>query len=108
MYLGAGIAACSLTKLLMNIQIYQQQVTRTFPDLGSKLLNSIHCVLGIGSELLEEVTDAMNTRDKVNLGEELADAQWYACNYATVHGIKLPEKVDSLHPKDVIDIERKN
>ena len=84
----------------MNIQKYQQHVTRTFPDLGSKLLNSIHCVLGIGSELLEEATKAMLSGDKVNLGEELADALWYACNYATIHKIKLPEKIDCLDPKD--------
>lgn len=74
----------------MNIETFQQKVTRTFPDLGRKLLNSIHCTLGIGSELMEEVTMAQQTGDKVNLGEELADAQWYLANYATLHKIALP------------------
>jgi NTP pyrophosphatase (non-canonical NTP hydrolase) len=90
----------------MNIQTYQQQVKRTFPDLGSKLLNSIHCTTGIGTEILEEVTLALHHNDKVNLGEELADAQWYAANYATVHDIKLPEVINCQHPKDVSLRER--
>lgn len=84
----------------MNIREYQLQVTRTFPDLGSRILNSLHCTAGMGSELLEEVTIALDTGDKINLAEELADAQWYACNYATLYGLVLPDKIHALHPND--------
>jgi NTP pyrophosphatase (non-canonical NTP hydrolase) len=74
----------------MNLITYQQEVKRTCADLGSKLLNSIHMTLGLGGELLEELTEAIEKRDLVNISEELGDAQWFACNYATLHNISLP------------------
>lgn len=78
----------------MNIREYKNQVQRTLPDLGSKILNSIHMTLGISSELFEELISAMDAQDKVNIAEELADVQWYLCNYATIHGIELPEIIN--------------
>lgn len=79
-------------KNIMNIQEYRKQVQRTLPDLGSKLLNSIHMTLGIGSEFLEEAIQAIGKEDKVNITEELADVQWYLCNYANIHDIYLLNK----------------
>jgi NTP pyrophosphatase (non-canonical NTP hydrolase) len=73
----------------MNIKEYQQEVKRTMPDLGSLLLNSLHMTTGMATEIMEELTIAMEKKDFVNISEELADAQWYACNYATIYGIEL-------------------
>lgn len=77
----------------MNIREYKTQVQRTLPDLGSKILNSIHMTLGMGSEFLEEAIKGVEKEDKVNIAEELADVQWYACNYATIHGIDITEEL---------------
>jgi hypothetical protein len=73
----------------MNIIQYQQEVKRTCPDLGSRLLNSIHMTLGIGTEIFEELSQALATSHRVNISEELCDAQWYACNYATLYNIDI-------------------
>lgn len=75
----------------MNIKEYQQNVLRTMPDLGSLLLNSIHMTLGIGTEITEELVLALDKKDKVNVSEELADAQWYICNYATLYNIEIAD-----------------
>jgi NTP pyrophosphatase (non-canonical NTP hydrolase) len=91
----------------MNIVLFQEASKRTFtsidaksPVVSDKLLNSIHCTLGMGSELLEEVTTALGTGDEVNLKEELGDILFYAVNYATEHGVILPN-LKALDPKDV-------
>jgi NTP pyrophosphatase (non-canonical NTP hydrolase) len=75
----------------MNITTFKNLVPRTANDLGSKLSNSIHATLGMGSEIMAELTIAFSKRDAVNIAEELADAQWFACWYALVHGIYVPD-----------------
>lgn len=91
----------------MNIQEFKKEVVRTMPDLGSLLLNSIHMTLGMGSELMEEMTIAFHQEDKVNLSEELCDAQWYGCNYATLYNIPLPEEIVVVHPEEASRKRRK-
>jgi len=72
----------------MRFDDYKENVKRTLPDLGTPLLNSIHMTLGMGSEL-EELLSAIIDNDKVNIGEELTDIAWYACNFANLWDIKL-------------------
>jgi len=74
----------------MTILEYKEAVKRTLPDLGSKLLNSIHMVLGMVTEY-DELIEAVENNDKTNIKEELADIQWYVCNYATIYDLTLPE-----------------
>lgn len=74
----------------MIFQDYRILTTRTLPDLGSSLItsliNSIHMVLGMGSEL-EELYDAIKKEDMVNIAEEFSDILWYAANYCNIHNI---------------------
>lgn len=74
----------------MQFSEYRQLTTRTLPDLGSALIspliNSIHMVLGMGSEI-EELYEAIDNNDFVNVGEELSDGNWYAANYCNIHKI---------------------
>lgn len=61
---------------------YQEQAGRTNAELGSYKLNLAHMMLGISSEL-NELEDAMNKNDIVNISEEGADMFWYIANYMT-------------------------
>ncbi len=89
----------------MNIIAFKALVPRTANDLGTKLMNSLHATLGIGSEVLTELTIAFNKKDSVNIAEELADTQWFACWYAIVHNIYLPDAFTVEHPNE---LSRKN
>lgn len=63
----------------MNIKEFREDAIRTF-IYRDKYRDSAHMLQGIGSELLAELDDALNVpseMDIVNVGEELADAQWY-------------------------------
>lgn len=83
----------------MTLIEFQKEAIRTLPDLGSLLLNSIHMTLGMGSETYDELLTATENNDPVNIAEEIADAQWYMVNYATLYGIELPE-VLPYYPTD--------
>lgn len=77
----------------MNLREFQLYVPTTMNDLGSRLNNEIHMVLGAGSEIMAELPQAMAAFDFVNIGEELGDAEWFLCNYANIHGIALPKYI---------------
>jgi NTP pyrophosphatase (non-canonical NTP hydrolase) len=70
----------------MDFKEYQTQAQRTCPDLGSLELNLAHMVLGMNSEL-EELAHGIENEDIVNIGEEVADFQWYFVNYCRIRGI---------------------
>jgi len=74
----------------MQFNEYRQLTTRTLPDLSSALIspliNSIHMVLGMGSEI-EELYEAIDNEDFTNVGEEISDMLWYAANYCNIHKI---------------------
>lgn len=69
----------------MKYEIYQEKASRTCPDLGSEALNLSHMVLGMCSEV-SELREAMFNMDSVNIGEELADINWYIANYERLRG----------------------
>jgi hypothetical protein len=56
----------------MKFEEYKREVQRTLPDLGSVILNSVHMVLGMCSELYE-LKEAKEKNDIVNIGEEITD-----------------------------------
>lgn len=76
----------------MNLKTYQEQATRTCPDLGSEAINLAHMVLGIFSEY-NEFFDAVIKNDKVNISEEITDKYWYLSNYCTIREYDL----ETLH-----------
>lgn len=92
----------------MKFSEYKEQVKRTLPDMGSFndnpiILNSIHMVLGMFSEVYE-LEEGIRNGDEINVAEELTDIAWYICNYCNVRGI---EPVVSLIANvDEVDADR--
>lgn len=72
----------------MKFEEYREQTKRTLPDMGSVILNSVHMVLGMSSELTELIT-AIEKEDRINVGEELTDIAWYVSNYCNIRNISL-------------------
>jgi len=80
----------------MKLLEFQKNAERTFTDLGSLLHNSIHMTMGMATEAMEELPEAILNEDKVNISEELCDSQWYAVNYARIYGIELSDELTNL------------
>lgn len=83
----------------MNLQDYQKLSVRTLAELDlnkpwitPKLLNEIHMVLGIESEMGEiiEVTINKTVFDKIHLEEEFGDFLWFFTNYFTINETVIP------------------
>lgn len=70
----------------MTFEEYYPLALRTANDLQSKILNSIHATLGMGSEI-EELLEAIHKGDSVNIGEEITDIVWYIALYKHTHNI---------------------
>ena len=102
----------------MNLQQYQESAKRTCPvnltgladyksDYYKPLvdkLNFSHMVMGMTSEL-SELQDAIEKKDKVNVGEELTDIMWYFANYCTFRNFRLDE---CFRVKDESYLKNKN
>lgn len=82
---------------------YQKLAVRTMASLGSHQADLSHMVLGMCSEL-SELQDAIENQDEVNIGEELADFQWYLSNYNTLQGYEFRDMVAMIDSYEVMDI----
>jgi hypothetical protein len=87
----------------MNLKVYQENAKRTVADLGSLKLNLSHMVMGMCTEL-SELQDAIDNEDKVNIGEELADFQWYLANYNTLRDYTFKSSDLPVYYDDVNDL----
>lgn len=76
-----------------NLTFYIPGKNSTINDLPTKdakaiplpqILNLIHMNLGIVSEI-NELMDAINKKDSINIAEELADQLWYVANDLTIN-----------------------
>jgi len=72
----------------MNFDKYQQAAFRTCKDKGSIEMNLLHMVIGIHSEY-DELFTAIENKDKVNIGEEIADHFWYIAGFCSFKGWSL-------------------
>jgi len=72
---------------------FQPLAVVTKAPLGSQILDSVHMVLGMCTEIADELPDALDNDDIVNVGEELGDCQWYIAGYAHTWGFTLPDDV---------------
>lgn len=70
----------------INRNNYQEYSPNTIANLVGRGVNEIHMVVGIVSEL-NELEDAIEKVDKVNIGEEVADCFWYISNLCDMRGI---------------------
>lgn len=84
----------------MNINSYRKLTGATRAKLDTQLLDSIHCVLGLISELLHEYAKATTP---ANEREELGDANWFAAEYCNIWGIETPDKFH-IHPDIGLDV----
>lgn len=60
----------------MTFKTYQELSIRTLALLNFHGVDQAHMALGMTSEL-NELIDAIRAKDKINIGEELADIIWY-------------------------------
>jgi len=76
----------------MTLKEYQSLTIRTNKDLGSKVLNNFHMIVGMHSEF-NELHDAFNKipSDHVNIAEEITDYAWYLSNYCNFEDIQMSE-----------------
>ena len=79
----------------MEIQTYQFKATRTLAKIDGNILDDLHMVLGMQTEVAE-IADAYKKHiaykkpiDYVNIKEELGDAMWYIANLCNIHGWDL-------------------
>ena len=72
----------------MNFDKYQQLAFRTCKGMGSIEMNLIHMTLGIHSEY-DELYNAILNKDKINVGEEIADHFWYIAGFCSFKGWSL-------------------
>jgi NTP pyrophosphatase (non-canonical NTP hydrolase) len=72
----------------MQLAEYCAKAIRTNKELGSESANCSHMVIGMFSEI-NELTDAINRGDRVNIIEEVGDFSWYFFNYCTIRKINL-------------------
>ena len=77
----------------MNLATYRVETTRTLPDLGSLVTNSLHMTAGIMTELIEiiHIESYLKNFDK-RMTDECGDILWYISNYANLHNIELEFK----------------
>lgn len=72
----------------MDFKSYCGLSKRTLADLGSQMLNSVHCSIGMSSETYE-LFEAIHKKDDVNVGEEIADKLFYIANYINVNNLDI-------------------
>ena len=85
----------------MTLKNYQEQAKRTCPSLGSLKLDLSHMVLGMCSEV-SELQDAIINQDRTNIGEEIADIEWYLSNYFRFREWDYDIKTDNIFYKPKI------
>ena len=105
----------------MNLNEYQYKATRTMSNLDGTLMNIIHMLLGIGTEL-GELQDQYKKHiaygrklDIVNVEEEIGDIMWYIANLCTVLNLKLEtvldqniEKLEARYPEKFLQEKAEN
>lgn len=84
----------------MNLNDYQLSALKTNAELGSHVLNVLHMLLGMMTEIGELVdTYKKNLAyakpiDMVNVEEEIGDIMWYIANFCTIEGLDLAKILD--------------
>lgn len=81
----------------MKLEQYRIETTRTLPDLGSLLNNSIHMSLGMYTEIAE-VIEILTTEpyNPYKLLDEIGDALWYISNYANLYNFPLVQATEDI------------
>lgn len=85
----------------MNYKEYQELSSKTFADLEDEKLNLLHCAIGASTEA-GELLDAFKKHiyykkelDVVNVGEEIADIQWYLFNLCRLLNLDMEQLLEA-------------
>jgi NTP pyrophosphatase (non-canonical NTP hydrolase) len=62
-------------------------------DLNDDLKNKSHMLLGMISEIQDELQTAFVTEDIVNCYEELGDNEWFVLGHMKCYGIDIPQTI---------------
>lgn len=68
----------------MNFTEYRELTVITMADTGSIITDSAHMTLGMNTEIMGEMPQALSKMDEVNFKEEIGDALWYVSNYCNI------------------------
>jgi NTP pyrophosphatase (non-canonical NTP hydrolase) len=79
----------------MEIKEYQEQSSRTFAQIDNGVLDDMHMILGMQTEVAE-IADAFKKSiaynkplDLTNVKEEIGDVMWYIANMCNIYGWDL-------------------
>jgi NTP pyrophosphatase (non-canonical NTP hydrolase) len=72
----------------MQLAEYKEKAILTIKYRGMKTADLEHMIIGVFSEF-NELFDALDKDDDVNILEELGDLSWYLVNYATLQKFEL-------------------
>ena len=85
----------------MEINTYQGKAARTLAKIDGNILDDLHMVLGMQTEVAE-IADVYKKciaykkpLDLINIKEELGDAMWYIANLCNMHGWDLRDILDT-------------
>jgi NTP pyrophosphatase (non-canonical NTP hydrolase) len=85
----------------MNYKEYQELSSKTFAESGDETLNLLHCAIGASTEA-GELLDAFKKHiyykkelDVVNIGEEIADIQWYLFNLCRLLNLDMEQLLEA-------------
>jgi len=85
----------------MNYKEYQELSSKTFAESGDETLNLLHCAIGASTEA-GELLDAFKKHiyykkelDVVNIGEEIADIQWYLFNLCRLLKLDMEQLLEA-------------
>ena len=92
----------------MNNTQYQNLAFRTCKIHDSHEFNLLHMAVGIGSEY-DELINAIDSNDKINIIEEIGDIMWYIACYKKLNNSRFDVIVyNSIHnTKPIIDYMNK-
>ena len=97
----------------MNLEnFYQNVVLKTVKDLGDPIMNKVHMISGMTSEIADEFVRALANEDVINQQEEIGDHEWFTVGAMHYYGLTIPtETIDKskeifeyLTPKKLIEV----
>jgi hypothetical protein len=88
----------------MKFSDYRKLTVRTMSDTGSKITDSVHMTLGLNSEVMGELPDAIANEDLVNFKEEMGDTFWYLANYCNIWELEPTDLLLEHQTPDKFDV----
>lgn len=85
----------------MTQEQYIIESARTCKDMGSKILNQVHMILGITGEFFGELVGVCITKDRNRIKDETGDVLWYLAGLARTQGLSSFTQENMAFNKDI-------